>query len=282
MSKKLEDYSKEELIETIKHLQKRKKFGLVWDHKPEDVVDQCQKELPVLEHVEKNAVNSIPNAPTNLIIEGDNYHALSVLNYTHPRGVDAIYIDPPYNTGASDWKYNNNYVDAEDPYRHTKWISFMEHRLRLSKNLLAPDGIICVTIDDYEFPRLVMLMDEIFGEQNRLGTVVIRNNPQGRSTIKGFSINHEYALFYGRTPASRVGRLDRSDKQLERYPEIDEDGKTSERQDRTLFARIDQSNSTPFTFTKIKFDFPKWNGMKLKNLGQLMNIQAKMKWRFGP
>ncbi len=224
MSKKLEEYTKEELIEAVKHLKRRKRFGLVWENKLEDVVKQCQLELPVLEEVEDRAVSKNEELATDLIIEGDNYHALSVLNYTHGGKIDAIYIDPPYNTGAKDWTYNNNYVDSEDPYRHTKWISFMEHRLRLSRSLLAPDGMICVTIDDYEFPRLVMLMDEIFGEQCRLGTAVIRNNPQGRSTVKGFSINHEYALFYGRSIKSRVGRLPRSEKQMDRYPEIDEKG----------------------------------------------------------
>jgi adenine-specific DNA-methyltransferase len=147
-----------------------------------------------------------------------------VLNYTHRGKIDAIYIDPPYNTGARDWRYNNDYVDAEDPYRHSKWISFMEHRLRLARNLLSETGIICVTIDDHEFPRLEILMGEIFGEANRLGVAVIRNNPQGRSTIKGFSVNHEYALFYGKTDSAELGRLPRTPKQLARYPETDELG----------------------------------------------------------
>ena len=184
------NWDRKELIKEIDQLRKRKKYGLVWEDKPEDVVEQCKKELPVLEEVKSKEVFTDPDKPINLLIEGDNYHALSVLNYTHKGKIDVIYIDPPYNTGAKDWKYNNDYVDGEDPYRHTKWLSLMAHRLRISKSLLSKNGVICVTVDDYEMPRLWMLIEEIFDEPNHLGTVVIRNNPSGRSTAKGFSIAH--------------------------------------------------------------------------------------------
>ena len=146
------------------------------------------------------------------------------LNYTHKGKIDGIYIDPPYNTGNKDWKYNNSYVDLEDPYRHTKWISFMNKRLLLAKDLLKRDGIICATIDDHELPRLLMLMEDIFGEQNRLGVVCIRNNPSGRSTLKGISINHEYAIFYAKSSDSQVGRMPRSQKQFDRYKKKDSEG----------------------------------------------------------
>lgn len=224
MSKKLEDYSKDELIEAVRHLQKRKKFGLVWEHKPEDVVDQCQKELPVLEQIHNKALDREPNAPTNLIIEGDNYHSLSVLNYTHKGRVDVIYADPPYNTGARDWKYNNKFVDANDTYRHSRWLSFMDKRLRLAKNLLKPTGVIVVTIDDYEIATLTLLMNEIFGSNNHLGTVVIKHNPSGRSTVRGFSVNHEYALFYSKSDSAKIGRLSHSQEQIGRYKEQDDSG----------------------------------------------------------
>lgn len=205
MAKK--DYTKwkqEDLIDEIKQLRKRKKYGLVWEDKPEDVVEQCKTELPVLQEVKNKEISTDTDKPVNLLIEGDNYHALSVLNYTHNGKVDVIYIDPPYNTGARDWKYNNDYVDGEDPYRHTKWISFMYHRLKIAKNVLSPDGIICVTIDDYEMPRLWMLMEDIFREFNHLGTVAIRNNPKGRMTKRKFSLVHEYAIFFGKTKKSFV------------------------------------------------------------------------------
>lgn len=223
-----QDQSKQQLLAEIerlkKELKKNKKYGLVWEEKPEEVVQMCKEKLPVLKEVKNKEIITDKDKPVNLLIECDNYHALSVLNYTHAKKVDAIYIDPPYNTGASDWKYNNNFVDAEDPYRHTKWLSFMNHRLLLAKNLLKEDGIICVTIDDYEIARLLMLMEEIFGEFNHLGTVVIRNNPAGRSTTKGVSITHEYALFFGKTNKSQVSRLNRSQAQKDRYDEKDKRG----------------------------------------------------------
>ena len=190
-----------------RELKKKKKYGLVWEDKPEDVVEMCKEKLPVLKEVKNKEIITDKNKPINLLIEGDNYHALSVLNYTHKGKIDVIYIDPPYNTGAKDWTYNNYYIDTEDPYRHTKWISFIEHRLKIAKNVLAPDGIICVTIDDYEMPRLWMLMESIFGEFNHLGTVVIRNNPKGRMTKRKFSLIHEYALFFGKTPISFIKKL---------------------------------------------------------------------------
>jgi len=170
--------------------------------------------------------NGGPDKPAHVVICSENFHAVQMLLHLYEGKIDCIYLDPPYNTGARDWTYNNDYVDDTDTFRHSKWLSFMDRRLRIAKNLLADDGIICVTIDDYELPRLVMLLDDIFGEKHRLGSVVIRNNPQGRSTIKGFSINHEYALFYGKTTKSTVGRLPRSDEQLERYSELDENSQS--------------------------------------------------------
>lgn len=200
-----QEFSKEELISRIKQLEK-KKFGLIWEDKSEDVADVCRDTLPILGEVPALEVSSSAKLtdPMNILIEGDNYHALYVLNFTHKKQIDFIYIDPPYNTGAKDWKYNNSYVDSSDPYRHSKWLSFMEKRLRLSKNLLKDDGIICVTIDDYEMPRLWLLMDSIFGESNHLGTVIIRNNPKGRKTERKASLIHEYALFYGRTDSAKL------------------------------------------------------------------------------
>ena len=96
------DYSKKDLIAEITELKKRKKYGLVWDEKRESekVVTQCNDELPVLKEVKSKAIQNDSTKPTHILIEGDNYHALSVLNYTHQNAIDVIYIDPPYNTGA--------------------------------------------------------------------------------------------------------------------------------------------------------------------------------------
>lgn len=225
MNKKLDEYTKEELLAYIHELKKGRRFGLVWEPKEEQVVKDCETKLPILREVEARAISKADeDSPTNLLIEGDNFHSLTTLNYTHAGKIDVIYIDPPYNTGARDWRYNNDYVDSTDNYRHSKWLSLMDNRLRLTKNLLKPTGIIVVTIDDYEIATLRLLMDDIFGAENHLGTAVIRNNPSGRSTVKGFSINHEYALFYSNTDSATLGRLPHSDVQKSRYSEKDENG----------------------------------------------------------
>ena len=159
-------YEKEELIEKIRQLEDSKKYGLVWEDKPEKVVKQCQTELPVLEEIKDKEITTDKDKPTNILIEGDNYHALSVLNYTHAGKIDVIYIDPPYNTGSKDFIYNDNFVEKEDTYRHSKWLAFMDKRLKLAKNLLSDQGMIAVSIDDNEMPRLTMLIEKIFDEKN--------------------------------------------------------------------------------------------------------------------
>lgn len=188
----IKDYSswdKDRLIEEVKRLSARKKYGLVWEDKPEDVVERCKMELPVLDEVEERAIDSDPSLPTNFIIEGDNYHALSVLNYTHAGKVDVIYIDPPYNTGKeNDFKYNDCWVDNEDSYKHSKWLSFINKRLRLAKQILAKDGVVFISIDDNENYNLRALCNEIFGEENALAVL----NIQVRFADK--SLNEEKAF----------------------------------------------------------------------------------------
>jgi adenine-specific DNA-methyltransferase len=195
--------SRDELIKIINKLEARKKYGLVWEEKPEDVIVQCKKELPVLEEVKENAIEALPNAPTNLLIEGDNYHALSVLNYTHANRVDVIYIDPPYNTGAKDWKYNNNYVDVNDRYRHSKWLSMMSKRLKIAKNLLKEDGVLVCAIDENECAHLGVLLEEIFTD-HEIHCITIVHNPRG---IQGrnFSYTHEYAYFVFKNNLKVIG-----------------------------------------------------------------------------
>lgn len=184
-----------------KELKKKKKYGLVWEDKPEDVVEMCKEKLPVLKEVKSKEIITDKNKPVNLLIEGDNYHALSVLNYTHKGKIDVIYIDPPYNTGNQSWKYNNQYVEKDDAYLHSKWLSFMSKRLRLAKSLLKDDGVIIVTIDDYEVHVLGLLLGEIFGEDNRISTLIIESNPRGRTSDAFFATSHEYYLYYAKNSA---------------------------------------------------------------------------------
>lgn len=177
---------------------------------------------PALIHVD-SVRNGDDTQAHHLLIEADNYHALQLLLFPYEGKVDCIYIDPPYNTGARDWKYNNDYVDNHDSWRHSKWLSMMKRRLTLALRLLRVDGMMCVTIDDYELAHLVMLLEE-FPTVEIVGCVPIKNKPQGRPTAKGFSVNHEYAIFVAVDDSAEVGRLPRTGSKADRYPEADNGG----------------------------------------------------------
>lgn len=191
MAKDYSNLNKDELLKVVEKLESRKKYGLIWEDKPEDVAVQCKSELPILKEVKKFEVKPGKNEHSNILIEGDNYHALSVLNFTHQGKIDLIYIDPPYNTGAKDWKYNNDYVDSEDPWRHSKWVSMMYKRLVLAKNLLKEQGALICAIDDYELNTLGLLLDEIFPTHDK-NVIVVEHHPQGAGSIT-VSRTHEYA-----------------------------------------------------------------------------------------
>lgn len=144
-------------------------------------------------------IDKVCNAPDSdlwhTLIEADNYHALQLLEYLYAGKVDCIYIDPPYNTGAKDWKYNNNYVDNSDQYRHSKWLSFMQKRLKLAKKLLNPqDSVLIVTIDEKEYLHLGCLLEELFADANiqMISSVI---NPAGVSRGGEFARTNEYIYF---------------------------------------------------------------------------------------
>jgi adenine-specific DNA-methyltransferase len=146
---------------------------------------------PALESV--GSVQRSEDRPFHTVINGENYHALQLLKYLYRGQVDCIYIDPPYNTGASDWKYNNRYVDGADRWRHSKWLSFMEKRLEVAKELLKPDGVLIVTIDEHEIHHLGVLLEQMFpGYVNHTISIVI--NPKGTGK-HNFSRIAEYAIF---------------------------------------------------------------------------------------
>ncbi len=144
--------------------------------------------------------------PYHAVINGENFHALQLFVYLYEGLVDCIYIDPPYNTGSKDWKYNNHYVDSKDAWRHSKWLGFMEKRLRLAKQLLKPNGVLIVTIDEHEVHHLGMLLERMFPEAYRqMVTIVI--NPKG-VTQGRFSRVDEYAFFTFLGNSATVGRGD--------------------------------------------------------------------------
>lgn len=244
----------ESLIE-IKKFINTKKYGLVWEEHVEDVEEIMKKNIPLFkEDEDKMFVDAPQNKSFNFLLEGDNLHSLHLLKKTHKGQIDAIYIDPPYNTGAKTWRYNNAYVDSQDTFKHSKWISFMNARLKIAKELLKDTGIIVVTIDDYEIENLTLLMNEIFGEENHLGTVVIKNNPQGRSSVTGFQVSHEYALFYGRKN-SKIGRIKRNEAQKSRYNELDDDGPFEWRNFRAQYSTESPTMVYPIYVKKDLSDF---------------------------
>jgi adenine-specific DNA-methyltransferase len=152
-----------------------------------------------------------------VLFHGENFQALSLMQARQREQIESIYIDPPYNTDAGPIAYKNG-------YRHASWLSLVEGRLSLVKTMMTDTAILCVTIDDVEVHNLRALLDEILPGYELLGQVPIKNNPAGRTGTVGFSICHEYALFYGYSEAARVGRLEHSAAQKSRYKERDDLG----------------------------------------------------------
>lgn len=192
----LDGLTNEEKSELLGLLRKQKKYGLVWEDKPEDVEERLREELPVLvEDTSKALISTETDAPNHILIEGDNLEALTALAYTHEGKIDVIYIDPPYNTGNKDFIYNDSFVDAEDTFRHSKWLSFMNKRLRIAKQLLANKGAIFISIDDNEQAQLKLLCDEIFGSGNFI-TNIIWQSTAGSNTGNEIVTTTEYVLVY--------------------------------------------------------------------------------------
>ena len=240
----------------------KKKYGLVWEDKPEDAEELLRTHLPVLMEVVEKRIVASPNpseggeketpsqlapiatppqpspkereqdhsaqtrqaelfdveestsnnidtasfsppleglgevAPNHILIEGDNLHALTALTFTHEGKVDVMYFDPPYNTKNKDFKYNDTYVDFEDSFRHSKWLSFMEKRLKIAKRLLSDKGVVFISIDDNEQAQLKMLCDEVFGVENFIGLLPTIMNLKGNQDQFCFAGTHEYTFVY--------------------------------------------------------------------------------------
>jgi adenine-specific DNA-methyltransferase len=232
---KYDRYSREELIDELETL-KKKKYGLVWDKKnSQEMLDSfvnwenvpenfAPKQFPVLKEIKNKEIETAKSKPVNILIEGDNYHSLAVLNFTHQSKVDVIYIDPPYNTGHNDFLYNDKFVDVEDPWRHSKWLSFMEKRLSLSKALLKNSGVIFISIDDNEQAQLKLLCDEIFEEKNFIATIVWQRAYSPKNQSKRISVDHEYILAYAKNiDIADFKLLPRTEKMNARYRNLDND-----------------------------------------------------------
>jgi len=222
--KLLEGLTEDEKSALLGLLHEQKKYGLVWEDKPEDVEQKLEDELPVLKEVKERAIISDdPSAPNHILIEGDNLHALTALTYTHQGKIDVIYIDPPYNTGNKDFIYNDSFVDKEDGYRHSKWLSFMSKRLEISKQLLSEKGVIFISIDDNEQAQLKLLCDQVFGENNFLSDIIWQHSIQPKGYLGSFSVHHNYTLAYKKTENFILGNLERTEEDNKAYKNPDKD-----------------------------------------------------------
>lgn len=183
------------------------KYGLRWIDVPEAFETESENKIPILEEAKNKAIKNDDGKPTHILIEGDNYHALKCLNYTHKGKIDVIYIDPPYNTGSDGFTYKDKRfldkfpdgttIPKEHPLRHSTWLSFMSKRLELAKNLLSEKGVIFISIDDNEQANLKLLCDEIFGEENFVGNIIVASN-SAKNNSKHISVTHEYLLCYAK------------------------------------------------------------------------------------
>ena len=259
------DYTQEELEKKVRELQKevdrlnvqlkQRRFGLTWIDVPEAFDKESENKIPVLEEVPELAIRNRDGKPTHILIEGDNYHALTCLNYTHRGKVDVIYIDPPYNTGKDDFVYRDKryleeYPDgtsikANHPLRHSAWLSFMSRRLRLAKELLSDNGVIFISIDDNEQANLKLLCDEVLVRDNFVGQLILKtatdNNPSQ------INIEHEYMLCYVKNKYTQGNWQRTSAAALKikgKYLELKQAGLTNEEIQRQLRAwiRVNREN----------------------------------------
>ena len=174
----------------------------------DDVVPVAEYDQPIYAGLkETGRVERGGDKPYQVVINGENYHALETLAFAYAGKVDCIYIDPPYNTGARDWKYSNDYVDGSDAYRHSKWLAFMERRLKLAKQLLNPnDSVLIVTIDEKEYLRLGLLLEQVFPDADSMQMIASVTNPSGSSRAKAFARAGEYiyVLLFGEAAPERL------------------------------------------------------------------------------
>ncbi len=180
-----------------------KKYGLVWERHEEKVDVAMQTNIPVFTEVAEKEISLVSDGNYNFLLEGDNLHSLYLLEKTHKGAIDLIYIDPPYNTGHEDFVYDDNYVAEEDSFRHSKWLSFMEKRLRIAKELLSEKGVIFIQISDIEMAQLKCLCDDIFDESNFLNIISVNMKniagASGGGEDKRFKKNCEYILVYAKS-----------------------------------------------------------------------------------
>jgi adenine-specific DNA-methyltransferase len=235
--------TQEELAIRVRELQKEvdrlnaqlkeKRFGLTWIDVPEAFEQESENKISVLEEVPELAIHNKDGKPTHILIEGDNYHALTCLNYTHRGKVDVIYIDPPYNTGNDGFVYRDKrfldkfpdgtQIPKNHPLRHSAWLSFVEKRLRLGFELLSDNGVIFISIDDVEQARLKLLCDQIIGEEHFAGDISWQRSYSPRNDSKGISAEKEHILVYSKNTIWTPKTLPRTAEMDSKYKNPDND-----------------------------------------------------------
>ena len=183
-------------INEIENFLDEKRYGLVWEEHEEEVDVKMQDSIPVFTEDVSRKIISDPDKPMNFLLEGDNLHSLYLLKKTHKNLIDVIYIDPPYNTKNKEFKYDDTFVDDTDGFKHSKWLSFMSRRLEVARDLLAPDGMIFVSIDYNEQAALQTLMNSLFGEDRYIGTFLWNKTSTAPSLSKTIRHKYEYVLAY--------------------------------------------------------------------------------------
>ncbi|MDP2666912.1 MAG: site-specific DNA-methyltransferase [Candidatus Diapherotrites archaeon] len=290
-------WTREDLVKEIEALRKQKTYGLVWEQdkikekfdyyinwdgiKTKETFTDANHKFPVLKSILSNDVVTNQAIESNVLIEGDNYHALAVLNFTHSESVDIIYIDPPYNSGTGDkFIYNNKIVDDEDSYRHSKWLSFMSKRLRLAKNLLKKDGVMFISINDAEQAQLKLLCDDVFNAENYVGMLIWKNKAGGggkqnpnkptEEVLKkeAFVVDHEYVLVYAKN-IQFIQRFEEAltEDELKSYKNPDNDS-------RGVYKLKDLEQSIPTPIRTMYYPIKDPDGKEIRPKG------GRYQWRF--
>ncbi len=231
---------KKKLLAEIEKLQKQLEiannriktanYGIVWMDVPEAFENDVENKLPVLEEVKEKAIKNDDDKPTHILIEGDNYHSLTCLNYTHKESFDLIYIDPPYNTGKDGFVYRDKRliskfpdgtpVPVDSPFRHSYWLSFMFKRLDIAKNLLKDTGKIVISIDDNELANLILICSKVFGNANQVAILPTIMNLKGNQDQFAFAGTHEYTVIFAKDISKcNFNEFELDESELEKWKE---------------------------------------------------------------
>ncbi len=275
LKKLINETSLEKVTSLLERIKKENSlYGLVWptDEIKERIPFSLENGFfPVLKNIKELEIKSNQDLfNSNVLVEGDNYHLLKILQATHQQKVNVIYIDPPYNTGNKDFKYNDNFVDEDDNYRHSKWLTFMEKRLKLARNLLTMDGLIFISIDNHEFAQLKLLCDEIFGERNFITNFIWKKKNGGGNDSRFIITEHEYVYVYARSIKRTFFKKDTKATVEMKYPFQDEKG----------FYQLERLDKQSLGYQK-SLDFPIYDKDNKKYIPKQKNpASPNARWRW--